>query len=447
MKSPDLNDLITESDPAAKNLLSILSNNNNISKEEYINILKQKILELNQENININLLKDENTKLRKELKLTKEALLKFEYENKTNIPLLQTKIKNLQQENIVLANNLNEKKEMNQKLCEDNKTLLTELNKNIAKISSLSVQEKNFDLLKKNLEEKEKIINELRYELDIKETKLKKLFEDNKNLNGFSQQMNKENNDFITENNLLVNKIQDMKYENEMLLQKNNEAKINNDKMGGNIDTLNLKLNENANIINNLNSIISSLRNQNQKLKDNLDNAVDKCSLLEQKNNYLQKEIADNEQKIQIFETNNKNNEINLKKLFNKNEILFNANNDTILGLRENQKKNDEISSDYQNFKKKIYYVIDNLQKNENLRNLVNDWKKKINDDIMHSDRDNSDINNHIQSSPNSTTLNNNNTLINNSNINKFPSDNIPMLHTGKFTYDMNYINNNYISD
>jgi predicted RNase H-like nuclease (RuvC/YqgF family) len=118
MKAPELSELISESYPNFNNP----QNNNNITKtEEYINELKNRIEELEQENA---LQIGQNINLKKEINILKDKIIKSEYENKSNITLLKTKINNLKEENEKYNKSLQEMNSINKKLCSDNKTLM-----------------------------------------------------------------------------------------------------------------------------------------------------------------------------------------------------------------------------------------------------------------------------------------------------------------------------------
>ena len=148
MKAPDINELITESHPQINDYL--------------IEQLKNKIYELEQENL---LYKQDNYNLKEEIINNK----KIDYENKAKLSLLMTQLNNLREENDKLNKSIQEMKIINQKLYEDNKTLMNEYDKkfNMQKmdkeVEKKDINQNNED--KNKLEQKNEEINKLNSEL------------------------------------------------------------------------------------------------------------------------------------------------------------------------------------------------------------------------------------------------------------------------------------------
>ena len=168
MKAPELNELISESYP--------------IKRDYIIDQLKNKLFELDQENI---FYKKENKNLEEEIKSSKKS----EYEMKSKLSIFMTQINNLKEEN-------DKMKIINQKLVEDNKILMSEIDKKISQINN--IKEKN------ELEQKEIIIEKLNSELNEQENYIKKLFEDNKELNETNKNIIKETEEKINELNMNI---------------------------------------------------------------------------------------------------------------------------------------------------------------------------------------------------------------------------------------------------
>ena len=376
MKVPDLNELVSESYPNCNNNLNI----NKINKpEEYILELKNKIEEL--ERINA-LHNQENINLKKEIEILKDRIIKSEYENKSNITLLKTKINNLKDENEKYNKSLQEMNSINQKLCSDNKTLMLELDKNLTDISKLTVQDNNKNIwgneLKKLLENKEKLANELKLNLVNSEDKIKKLYEDNKQLSEINKKMKKEIDEIINEKKFMNDKINEMNINLKKLDEELNIKNQNVVLLEKEIEKLNLKLKDYDNNNNNLNDVNLSLKNQNREIIDNYNNLGKKLSSLEDKNKSLLDDLNKKENQINNIQEICMKQEKEIMNLINQNNKINNSNKNSLILIKEIKNKNGMMYDQYENLNKKINSIKNILHKNENLDKFISDNKIKF---------------------------------------------------------------------
>ena len=293
MKAPELNELISESYPK--------------KDENLIEQLKNKIYQSEQEN---KLYKQKNYNLEEEIKNYKANEIEF----KSKLSLYMTQINNLRAENDNLNKSFQEMKIINTKLCEDNKTLMSELEQKI----NGNTLNKNIDNKNRNdLEEKDMIINKLNSDLNNQEEYIKKLFEDNKKLN-----------DILKEGDDKINELS----ENINLLNK--EINIRDDKiekLEEEIYKINAMLEE-ANKENlNLNNLNLAFKEKNEELFENLNIIKNNFLNLEQKNNSILLELDKKEKIINDFQEQNKIQAKQINNLMNKNNSLINNSKDSSL--------------------------------------------------------------------------------------------------------------------
>ena len=350
MKAPELNELISESHPKKNQFLS----------EE----LKKKIYELEQENI---IYKNENNNLKEEI----TAIKKKEYESKTKLTLILTQNNNLRQENEKMAKDFQNMKLINQKLYQDNKTLISELNtkSNFSSKENNKIPEKDMN---KILEEKDKIINDIRNELNISEEKIKKLFEDNKKLNDMNNVLLKEKEENCTEYQLMNDRIED-----------NNKEKIT------------------------LNDINEKLKDDNKELIMNLNELKNQIIIFEEKNNSLLIEIEKKEQLIKEYKEKYIEQERQISSLMNKYNTIINKNKDSIILMNNIKAKNFELYNKYANDKIKLEEIKNIYKDDIPLDEFLSEFKEKfnikynnINNEFDNNISDESDENN-INISPN----------------------------------------------
>ena len=372
MKAPELKDLIKESHPS----MDIC---NQIQDEEFIIQVINRLYQLEKENT---IIKEENITLKKEIQNLNQKTLKDNYDNKTNITLYITQINNLKEENEKYKNLNDEMKKINQKLCEDNKILMAHLDKNITDISKLTIQENNREIwgngLKNLLQEKEKEIVEMKLNLVESEDKLKKLYDDNKRLNDMNKnlkfQIDKmENERQISElkfNEMIIN-IKNL--ENEIVM-KNKDIQL----LEQELKKFNSKNKEYDEENNKLNQLNLELKAQNDEIIEKMNKQADKIAFLEHENESKLNEMKDINYQINELEKNCKElkqDNINLTK---QNEIVVNNNNELLALINEIKVKNDFIYNKYDNLKLKIDSIENLFQKEEDLENILAEFKKDI---------------------------------------------------------------------
>ncbi len=378
MKAPELNELISESHP---------KNNQFLSEE-----LKKKIYELEQENI---IYKNENNNLKEEI----TAIKKKEYESKTKLTLILTQNNNLRQENEKMAKDFQNMKLINQKLYQDNKTLISELNtkSNFSSKENNKIPEKDMN---KILEEKDKIINDIRYELNISEEKIKKLFEDNKKLNDMNNVLLKEKEENCTEYQLMNDRIEEL---NEEINIKNELIKkLEND----NYEIKQTVEDNNKEKIT-LNDINEKLKDDNKELIMNLNELKNQIIIFEEKNNSLLIEIEKKEQLIKEYKEKYIEQERQISSLMNKYNTIINKNKDSIILMNNIKAKNFELYNKYANDKIKLEEIKNIYKDDIPLDEFLSEFKEKfnikynnINNEFDNNISDESDENN-INISPN----------------------------------------------
>ncbi len=335
MKAPELNELISESYP--------------IKRDYIIDQLKNKLFELEQENI---FYKKENKILEEEIKSSKKS----EYEMKSKLSIFMTQINNLKEEN-------DKMKIINLKLVEDNKILMSEIDKKISQINN--IEEKN------ELEQKEIIIEKLNSELNEQENYIKKLFEDNKELNETNKNIIKETEEKINELNMNI------KILNEEINIKN--EKIN--KLEQDLYKINISFEEinKENIC--LNNMNLSLKEKNKELNDIINNNKTSLVGLEQKNNEILLELNKKEKIINDFQEKYKIQSKQNSNLINKYNSIINTNKDSLILINKIKSKNSEINNKYENIKTNFEQIKNIFENDDSLEKILTELKQEINNE------------------------------------------------------------------
>ena len=373
MKAPELNELISESYPK--------------NNDDLIEQLKNKIYELEQENI---FYKQENYNLEEEINNSK----KIDYENKSKLTLLMTQINNLRQENDKISTSFQEMQILNQKLVEDNKILMSELDKkNIKK-----EEESMIDIAKDQLEEKNKIIIKLNSELTSHEEYIKKLFEDNKQLNEANKNIIKETEEKIKELN-----------DNIKLL--NEEINLRDDKIGKleeEIYRINTVVEE-ANKYNiNLNNINSSLEEKNKELIDNLNNHKNSIITLEQKHNSVLIELEKKEKIINDFQEKFKYQAKQISNLIINYNTLIGNNKDSLLLMNKIKTNHFDLYNKYEYTQNKLEEIKKSFNDDNSLEKFLIEIKGELITKRNNNIKDNENENNECEkNNMNESGLNN----------------------------------------
>ena len=373
MKAPELNELISESYPK--------------NNDDLIEQLKNKIYELEQENI---FYKQENYNLEEEINNSK----KIDYENKSKLTLLMTQINNLRQENDKISTSFQEMQILNQKLVEDNKILMSELDKkNIKK-----EEESMIDIAKDQLEEKNKIIIKLNSELTSHEEYIKKLFEDNKQLNEANKNIIKETEEKIKELN-----------DNIKLL--NEEINLRDHKIGKleeEIYRINTVVEE-ANKYNiNLNNINSSLEEKNKELIDNLNNHKNSIITLEQKHNSVLIELEKKEKIINDFQEKFKYQAKQISNLIINYNTLIGNNKDSLLLMNKIKTNHFDLYNKYEYTQNKLEEIKKSFNDDNSLEKFLIEIKGELITKRNNNIKDNENQNNECEkNNMNESGLNN----------------------------------------
>ena len=352
MKAPDINELITESHPQINDYL--------------IEQLKNKIYELEQENL---LYKQDNYNLKEEIINNK----KIDYENKAKLSLLMTQLNNLREENDKLNKSIQEMKIINQKLYEDNKTLMNEYDKkfNMQKIDKevekKDINQNNED--KNKLEQKNEEINKLNSELVEHEENIKKLFEDNKQLNEKNKIIVKETEDKLKELNINIKLL-------------NEELNLRDDKIQKLEDELNkinsvLEETNNDNI--NLNNINLSLKEKIKELMDISDNDKNNILTLEQKNNLILIELDKKEKLINEYQQKYEIQQKQIVNLTNKNNSMINKSKDSLLLMDQIKQSHFDLYNKYETSQKKLDEINNLFKDDDTLEKILIEVKEEIN--------------------------------------------------------------------
>ena len=352
MKAPDINELITESHPQINDYL--------------IEQLKNKIYELEQENL---LYKQDNYNLKEEIINNK----KIDYENKAKLSLLMTQLNNLREENDKLNKSIQEMKIINQKLYEDNKTLMKEYDKKFnmqtmdKEVEKKDINQNNED--KNKLEQKNEEINKLNSELVEHEENIKKLFEDNKQLNEKNKIIVKETEDKLKELNINIKLL-------------NEELNLRDDKIQKLEDELNkinsvLEETNNDNI--NLNNINLSLKEKIKELMDISDNDKNNILTLEQKNNLILIELDKKEKLINEYQQKYEIQQKQIVNLTNKNNSMINKSKDSLLLMDQIKQSHFGLYNKYETSQKKLDEINNLFKDDDTLEKILIEVKEEIN--------------------------------------------------------------------
>ena len=413
MKAPDINELITESHPQINDYL--------------IEQLKNKIYELEQENL---LYKQDNYNLKEEIINNK----KIDYENKAKLSLLMTQLNNLREENDKLNKSIQEMKIINQKLYEDNKTLMNEYDKkfNMQKIDKevekKDINQNNED--KNKLEQKNEEINKLNSELVEHEENIKKLFEDNKQLNEKNKIIVKETEEKLKELNINIKLL-------------NEELNLRDDKIQKLEDELNkinsvLEETNNDNI--NLNNINLSLKEKIKELMDISDNDKNNILTLEQKNNLILIELDKKEKLINEYQQKYEIQQKQIVNLTNKNNSMINKSKDSLLLMDQIKQSHFDLYNKYETSQKKLDEINNLFKDDDTLEKILIEVKEEINNGKNNKIYyyENTEENDKYKEYPNENNNNNINEINESSQINNNYNEN--EIKTEKYNNFRNYI-------
>ena len=352
MKAPDINELITESHPQINDYL--------------IEQLKNKIYELEQENL---LYKQDNYNLKEEIINNK----KIDYENKAKLSLLMTQLNNLREENDKLNKSIQEMKIINQKLYEDNKTLMKEYDKKFnmqtmdKEVEKKDINQNNED--KNKLEQKNEEINKLNSELVEHEEYIKKLFEDNKQLNEKNKIIVKETEEKLKELNINI------KLLNEELNLRDEKIQ----KLEDELNKINSVLGETNNDNINLNNINLSLKEKIKELMDISDNDKNNILTLEQKNNLILIELDKKEKLINEYQQKYEIQQKQIINLTNKNNSMINKTKDSLLLMDQIKQNHFGLYNKYETSQKKLDEINNLFKDDDTLENILIEVKEEIN--------------------------------------------------------------------
>ena len=352
MKAPDINELITESHPQINDYL--------------IEQLKNKIYELDQENL---LYKQDNYNLKEEIINNK----KIDYENKAKLSLLMTQLNNLREENDKLSKSIQKMKIINQKLYEDNKTLMKEYDKKFnmqamdKEVEKKDINQNNED--KNKLEQKNEEINKLNSELVKHEEYIKKLFEDNKQLNEKNRIIVKETEEKLKELNINI------KLLNEELNLRDEKIQ----KLEDELNKINSVLGETNNDNINLNNINLSLKEKIKELMDISDNDKNNILTLEQKNNLILIELDKKEKLINEYQQKYEIQQKQIINLTNKNNSMINKTKDSLLLMDQIKQNHFGLYNKYETSQKKLDEINNLFKDDDTLENILIEVKEEIN--------------------------------------------------------------------
>ena len=352
MKAPDINELITESHPQINDYL--------------IEQLKNKIYELDQENL---LYKQDNYNLKEEIINNK----KIDYENKAKLSLLMTQLNNLREENDKLNKSIQEMKIINQKLYEDNKTLMKEYDKKFnmqtmdKEVEKKDINQNNED--KNKLEQKNEEINKLNSELVEHEEYIKKLFEDNKQLNEKNKIIVKETEEKLKELNINI------KLLNEELNLRDEKIQ----KLEDELNKINSVLEETNNDNINLNNINLSLKEKIKELMDISDNDKNNILTLEQKNNLILIELDKKEKLINEYQQKYEIQQKQIVNLTNKNNSMINKTKDSLLLMDQIKQSHFGLYNKYETSQKKLDEINNLFKDDDTLEKILIEVKEEIN--------------------------------------------------------------------
>ena len=413
MKAPDINELITESHPQINDYL--------------IEQLKNKIYELEQENL---FYKQDNYNLKEEIINNK----KIDYENKAKLSLLMTQLNNLREENDKLNKSIQEMKIINQKLYEDNKTLMKEYDKKFnmqtmdKEVEKKDINQNNED--KNKLEQKNEEINKLNSELVEHEENIKKLFEDNKQLNEKNKIIVKETEDKLKELNINI------KLLNEELNLRDEKIQ----KLQDELNKINSVLEETNNDNINLNNINLSLKEKIKELMDISDNDKNNILTLEQKNNLILIELDKKEKLINEYQQKYEIQQKQIVNLTNKNNSMINKTKDSLLLMDQIKQSHFGLYNKYETSQKKLDEINNLFKDDDTLEKILIEVKEEINNGKNNKIYyyENTEENDKYKEYPNENNNNNVNEINESSQINNNYNEN--EIKTEKYNNFRNYI-------
>ena len=413
MKAPDINELITESHPQINDYL--------------IEQLKNKIYELEQENL---LYKQDNYNLKEEIINNK----KIDYENKAKLSLLMTQLNNLREENDKLNKSIQEMKIINQKLYEDNKTLMKEYDKKFnmqtmdKEVEKKDINQNNED--KNKLEQKNEEINKLNSELVEHEEYIKKLFEDNKQLNEKNKIIVKETEEKLKELNINI------KLLNEELNLRDEKIQ----KLEDELNKINSVLEETNNDNINLNNINLSLKEKIKELMDISDNDKNNILTLEQKNNLILIELDKKEKLINEYQQKYEIQQKQIVNLTNKNNSMINKSKDSLLLMDQIKQSHFDLYNKYETSQKKLDEINNLFKDDDTLEKILIEVKEEINNGKNNKIYyyENTEENDKYKEYPNENNNNNVNEINESSQINNNYNEN--EIKTEKYNNFRNYI-------
>ena len=343
-----------------------------------------------------------NDFLRKDYENNKRNEIDFNQYKKREIINNNNKLKTINKNLVIQINNIKQK---NQNIIEQNQINEQMLNQNINSLNQLNIKYQN---IISNLEREKNILSEAKkhYENNILELKEKILKSENENnllkneLNTIKERMplfieeknklqeentylktlqksqndiksNSTYNDCIQENMNLKNLLEDTKRESEVLQIQLNGLSQNNKSLKKDKEELNKKISELENINKNLKSNLSGINEINTN--SNNKNLQQQILILQREKQEKEEEIENLKNQIQnnIFvnndgDNNNKNNKINQIDNENKNNINYKL-------LLENKQLKEKIQLLQAGQDENLINIIDNLKKE------LNDTKKQLN--------------------------------------------------------------------
>ena len=384
----------------------------NDEKEEIKKYYEEQIIETKKEyNDLLNLLKNENEKLKSEIE-----------ENKKKGENLENLYNEFKEQNIKLENSQKRFKNEKQELLEEKEEMRLELLKKIDFINSMNEnKEINQDLIKSN--------NEINFQLNLINKKNENFQKKNQILEKEKEDLNKKTEDFNQEIKDLNKEIEDLNKEIEYLNKEIKRLKIENEeneeieKKEKLISKLELKIsNYKKNQLDN-EEILEEL----QILREKYENLQKKSEEIKNERNYLHKELKEIQEKENLLKNDlvikskeldnltlsieenkfrkceNCQEFLNLKNLKKKEkkelkikiENLIKKNDLLIIDYVNLQKKNEDLKTDLENKNSEIdnkNYEIENLNEKEDefnkyenetennileLKNLIKDLRKK----------------------------------------------------------------------
>ena len=345
------------------------------AKDTIISKLNSKIVKMEQQEKDYDLLNQEFKQLENDFILLNEAKLRLEYELKQRNEAYNKRICDLKSENENLQDALNDKMCVNKKLFEEKQCLENQLKNKNAEIDDLNNKLNNSNnRLNATENDKNDLQNTLRNLNDIKlnqDNKIADLIDDNKRLAKTAQE---------NDHNLYLNAQEKLKL----------NKKLSDD--NANINNLNSKLRTNCNTLNNLQTQLDNSNVLNLKLQNNLkdlDNTlntltVDNDNLKnglcqermlreeeDKKNEHLRCILGDRQNKLRLLN----NDYICLKngndKMNQRREVLQNENEKLKSHIMCLTKQNQNLSNEIDNIIKEDMHMKDVLNRSDRMSSLL----------------------------------------------------------------------------